>query len=205
MEPPEPHKTICDRGSAMASSGRGNRRLAALVLALVLSPRPGFAQSVETFYKGKSLPLVIGFDVGGSLDIYGRLLARHLPKHLPGQPTILPQNMPGASGLNAANYLYRVAPKDGSVLGVIHPNSAFAQVIGMQGIDYDARRFNWVGRLTSSTSLFYTWHTSATRALADLQKRETVFGGIGPLTDGAIFSRMSNDVLGTKFRMIAGY
>lgn len=182
------------------------RLIAPLLMALAaLLPRASMGQSVESFYSGKSLPMIIGFDVGGSLDVYGRLAARHLPKHLPGHPAIVPQNMPGASGLTAANYLFRAAPKDGTVLGVIHPNSAFAEVIGMHGIEYDARRFNWVGRLTASTSVFYTWHTSQTKTLADLMHRETVFGGIGPLTDGAIFSHMANEVLGTKFKMIAGY
>jgi tripartite-type tricarboxylate transporter receptor subunit TctC len=179
-----------------------------LCLALLLLPvAPGCAQGQlpEQFYKGRTLSMIIGFDVGGSLDVYARLAARHLGRFIPGRPTIVPQNMPGGSGLTAANYLYRVAPRDGSVLGVIHPNSAFAQVIGMSAIQYDARRFNWVGRLTSSNSVFYTWHDSATRTLADLMRRDTVVGGIGPLTDGAIFSRMTNTVLGTRIKMIQGY
>ena len=176
-----------------------------VLAALVLAPNGLRAQTPEQFFTGKTITMIVGFDVGGSLDVYGRLAARHLGNHIPGHPSIVPQNMPGASGLIAANYLYRVAAKDGTVLGVIHPNSAFAQVIGMKSIQYDARKFNWVGRLTSSNSVFYTWHTSATRTLADLMARETVVGGIGPLTDGAIYSRMTNHVLGTRIKMIQGY
>ena len=178
---------------------------AAAIAAVVLLPCGLQAQTVEQFYAGKTISMIIGFDVGGSLDVYGRLAARHLGNHIPGHPTIVPQNMPGASGLTAANYLYRAAAKDGAVLGVIHPNSAFAQVIGMKSIQYDARKFNWVGRLTSSNSVFYTWHSSPTKTLDDLMARETVVGGIGPLTDGAIYSRMTNHVLGTKIKMIQGY
>jgi tripartite-type tricarboxylate transporter receptor subunit TctC len=176
------------------------------VLAVHLAAGDARAQSPEQFYSGKTVTVIVGFAVAGSLDAYGRLAARHLGNHIPGRPAVVVQNMPGASGLTAANHLYHVAPKDGTVLGVIHPNSAFAQVISLRPtIKYDARKFNWIGRLTSSTSVFYTWHTSATKTLADLLRRETVVGGIGPLTDGAIFSRMTNHVLGTKIKMIQGY
>jgi tripartite-type tricarboxylate transporter receptor subunit TctC len=177
-----------------------------LALSLIaVAPGRTQGQTAEQLYKGRTLSMIIGFDVGGSLDVYARLAARHLGRFIPGRPTIVPQNMPGGSGLTAANYLYRVAPRDGSVLGVIHPNSAFAQVIGMSAIQYDARKFNWVGRLTSSNSVLYTWHDSATKTPADLMRRETIVGGIGPLTDGAIFSRMTNTVLGTRIKMIQGY
>ena len=192
--------------SSISRARSGVFKRCAVGLTLITSAiAPAHAQSVEQFYKGRTVNLIIGFDVGGSLDVYARLAARHLGRFIPGRPTIVPQNMPGGSGLTAANYLYRVTPQDGSVLGVIHPNSAFAQIIGMSGIAYDARRFNWVGRLTSSNSVFYTWHGSATRTLADLMRHETIVGGIGPLTDGAIFSRMTNTVLGTRIRMIQGY
>jgi len=176
------------------------------LLAVVLTPGDIRAQTPEQFYRGKTITMIVGFATGGSLDVYGRLAARHLGNHLPGRPSIVVQNMPGASGLTAANHLYHVASKDGTVLGVIHPNSAFAQVIGLHPtIKYDARKFNWIGRLTSSNSVFYTWHTSATRTLTDLMARETIVGGIGPLTDGAIYSRMTNHVLGTRIKMIQGY
>jgi tripartite-type tricarboxylate transporter receptor subunit TctC len=176
------------------------------VLATVVLAGSARAQTPEQFYRGKTINMIVGFDVGGSLDAYGRLAARHLGNHIPGHPAVVVQNMPGASGLTAANHLYHVAARDGTVLGVVHPNSAFAQVIGLRpAINYDARKFIWVGRLTSSTSVFYTWHTSATRMLSDLMVRETVIGGIGPLTDGAILSRMSNQVLGTKIKVIQGY
>ena len=175
------------------------------LLAVQFVPTASPAQTPGQFYAGRAVAMIVGFDVGGSLDVYGRLAARHLGNHLPGRPAIVHQNMPGASGLTAANHLFHVAPRDGSVLGVIHPNSAFAQVIGLRGIQYDARGFNWVGRLTASNSVFYTWHASATKTLSDLVARETIVGGIGPLTDGAIYSRMTNQVLGTRIKMIQGY
>jgi tripartite-type tricarboxylate transporter receptor subunit TctC len=185
----------------------GTRVLKVICIALgaIAVVGPSRAQSPEPFFRGKTINVVIGFDVGGSLDVYARLAARHLVRFIPGEPTLVPQNMPGASGLNAANYLYRAAPKDGTTIGVIHPNSAFAQAIGMPSIQYDVTRFNWIGRLTSSTSVFYTWHSSPTKTMQDLMSRETLVGGIGPLTDGAVFSRMTNHVLGTRVKMIQGY
>jgi tripartite-type tricarboxylate transporter receptor subunit TctC len=183
----------------------GGRLVGAIVLALVGLTTGVRAQTPAEFFKGKTITMIVGFDVGGSLDAYGRLAASYLGRHIPGDPAIVVENMPGASGLAAANYLYHVAARDGTVLGVIHPNSAFAQIIGLPGIDYDARKFNWIGRLTGSTSVFYTWRSSKTKTLADLMRKQTLFGGIGPLTDGAIFSSMANVILGTKFKMIAGY
>jgi tripartite-type tricarboxylate transporter receptor subunit TctC len=163
------------------------------------------AQTPEQFYKGKSLSLIIPNAPGGSFDLYARLVAAHLGQFIPGHPSIIPQNMPGAAGMQAANYLYALAPKDGSVLSVLVPNITLAQVLGVQSITYDVRRFNWIGRAVATTATLFTWQTSSTKTLADLTRRETLVASTGPLSQAEINSLMLNGVVGTKFKLIRGY
>lgn len=163
------------------------------------------AQTPEQFFRGRTLNLVIPNAPGGSFDLYGRLTAMHLGRSLPGRPAIVAQNMPGAGGMIASNWLYGVAPKDAAAMGILVPNVALAQVIGVSAIAYDVRKFNWIGRIVSPTATLFTWHTSATRNLADLKTRETIVASTGPLSQVEITSRMMNGVVGTKFRIIEGY
>ena len=177
----------------------------ALAVALALGVTAARAQTPETFYRGRTLSLVIPNAPGGSFDLYGRLAAKHLGRFLPGQPTVVAQNMPGAGGMIASNWLYGVAPKDGSAMGVLVPNVALAQVIGVSSIAYDTRKFNWIGRIVSPTATLFTWHTSATTKIADLAARETIVASTGPLSQVEITSRMMNGVVGAKFKIIEGY
>jgi tripartite-type tricarboxylate transporter receptor subunit TctC len=163
------------------------------------------AQTVEEFYKGKTLSLVIPNAPGGSFDLYARLVADNLGRFIPGHPSIVPQNMPGAGGMQAANYLASIAPKDGTVLSVLVPNITLAQVLGVQAIAYDTRKLNWIGRIIATTATLFTWHTSATKTLADLKTRETLIASTGPLSQAEINSTMLNGVVGTKFKLIRGY
>ena len=163
------------------------------------------AQGVADFFRGKSIALIIPNAPGGSFDLYGRLVARHLGKHIPGQPTLVPQNMPGASGMIAGNWLFGVAPQDGTAMGILIPNIAIAQVIGMPEIKYDVRKYNWIGRIVAPTATLFTWHTSGTKTVADLRNRETVIASTGPLSQAEITSQMMNGLAGTKFKIIQGY
>jgi tripartite-type tricarboxylate transporter receptor subunit TctC len=163
------------------------------------------AQTVEEFYKGKTLNLVIPNAPGGSFDLYARLVANHLGRFIPGHPSIVAQNMPGAAGMQAANYLTGIAPKDGSVMSVLVPNITLAQILGVQAIAYDTRKFNWIGRIIATTATLFTWHTSGTKTLADLKTRETLVAGTGPLSQAEINSTMLNGVVGTKFKLVRGY
>jgi tripartite-type tricarboxylate transporter receptor subunit TctC len=163
------------------------------------------AQTVEEFYKGKTLTLLIPNAPGGSFDLYARLVADNLGRFIPGHPFILPQNMPGASGMMAANYLTSIAPRDGTVMSVLVPNIAVAQIIGMQAIAYDVRKFNWIGRLIATTAVFFTWHTSQIKTLADLKTHETLIAGTGPMSQAELGSTMLNGVVGTKFKIVRGY
>jgi len=177
----------------------------AILVALALTATAAQAQAPEEFYRGKTINLIIPNAPGGSFDLYARLVASHLGRFIPGNPSIVPQNMPGAAGMQAANYLTTLAPKDGTVLSVLVPNITLAQILGVQAIAYDTRKFNWIGRIIATTATLFTWHTSQTKTLADLKTRETLIASTGPLSQAEINSTMLNGVVGTKFKLIRGY
>src|SRR5580704_19107371 len=163
------------------------------------------AQSVAEFYKGRNLSLIIPNAPGGSFDLYARLVADNIGRFIPGHPAIVPQNMPGAGGMQAANYLTSIAAKDGSVMSVLVPNITLAQVLGVQAVAYDTRKLNWIGRIIATTSTLFTWHTSATKTLSDLKTRETLIASTGPLSQAEINSTLLNGVVGTRLKLIRGY
>jgi tripartite-type tricarboxylate transporter receptor subunit TctC len=171
------------------------------MLALCLAAPGAHAQD---FYKGRTVSLYIGFGVGGSYDLYGRLVAQHLGRHLPGAPTIVPIQMPGAGGLAAANYMAKVAAKNGTAIAISSQTIVLDQLTGVSGVAYDARDFPWLGRVTTSATLFFTWRSSATKRFADAQTRETTMGssGSGDTTDPL---RALNALAGAKFKLVLGY
>ena len=174
-------------------------------VAWFISGAASFAQTPAQFYSGRTVSLIIPNAPGGSFDLYGRLAARFLSRHIPGNPTIVPQNMPGASGMIAANWLYGPAPQDGSVIGILIPNIALAQVIGLPEIQYDVRKFHWLGRIVAPTATLFAWHTSKTQSLADLETRQTLIASTGPLSQAEVTSTMMNGLVGAKFKIIRGY
>ena len=176
--------------------------LASLLCAV---PAQAQAQSVAEFYKGRTVSLIIPNAPGGSFDLYARLVADNIGRFIPGHPAIVPQNMPGAGGMQAANYLTSIAAKDGSVMSVLVPNITLAQVLGVQAVAYDTRKLNWIGRIIATTSTLFTWHTSATKTLADLKTRETLIASTGAVTQAEINSTLLNGVVGTKLKLIRGY
>ena len=180
-------------------------RVFAALAALMALGCGAHAQSLEQFYRGRTLNLVIPNAPGGSFDLYGRLVARHIGRFLPGQPGVVAQNMPGAGGMIASNWLYGIAPRDGTAIGVLVPNVALAQVIGVSAITYDVRKFNWIGRIVSPTATLFTWHTAATKKIADLKLRETIVASTGQLSQVEITSRMMTGIADTKFKIIEGY
>jgi len=163
------------------------------------------AQSAEQFYNGRTLIILVGVAPGGSFDLYARLVARHLGNHIPGHPSIVVQNKSGAGGMTAMNYLYNAEPRDGTVLDIVPPALALTQALRPSELQYDARKLNWVGRLTSINQIFYTWYTSPTKILADLQRRETLTAGTGPDADSVVFTTLMNELAGTRFKIINGY
>jgi tripartite-type tricarboxylate transporter receptor subunit TctC len=178
---------------------------AAGLLLGIVTGAPAAAQSVEEFYRDNAINLYIGFPAGGGYDIYGRLVAKYLGRHIPGIPKIVPQNMVGAGGIRAANYLYGAAPKDGAAIGIIPDTAPSEELLGTHGIAYVSKNFNWIGRITSSINVQAFWHTSKIATIADLMQREGVVGGSGPAAPAVTYPKALNALVGTKFKVVTGY
>jgi tripartite-type tricarboxylate transporter receptor subunit TctC len=172
---------------------------------MVCVPSSARAQSPADFYQGKAVDLYIGYSAGGGYDIYGRLLARHLGRHVPGHPAIVPKNMPGAGSLVLGNWLYNVAAKDGTVFGTIGRGVAFDPLLGSSKAQFDASRFSWIGSMNDEVSVCVAWHTSGITGLEQVMQRELTVGGSGPAADTDQFPKVLNDTIGTRFKIITGY
>jgi tripartite-type tricarboxylate transporter receptor subunit TctC len=170
-----------------------------------LSASAASAQSPADFYKGKNVDLYIGYSVGGGYDVYARILARYMGKHIPGNPTIVPKNMEGAGSLRLANWLYNVAPKDGSAFGIIGRGTGFDPLLEKKGAQFDATKFNWIGSANNEVSVCVAWHTTGIKKIEELYGKELTVGGTGASADTDQFPRVTNGVLGTKFKVITGY
>jgi len=163
------------------------------------------AQTPEQFYKGKTVDLVIGYPPGGSNDTFGRLLARHLGKHIPGKPNVVPKNMPGAGSFLAVNTLFNVSPKDGSVIGIGAPTIPLDEKLGTQGVRFKTAELNWIGRVDSLVNMVFMWKTSPVKTFADALQRESTLSGTGVGSTVSIYPTVMNNVFKTKFKLIMGY
>jgi tripartite-type tricarboxylate transporter receptor subunit TctC len=164
------------------------------------------ADAVEDFYKGKTVEMYIGTPAGGGYDQYGRLIASYIGRYIPGNPTVVVRNMPGAGHLTMTNHVYNNAPRDGTVLAIPQQIMAVEQAMGTNaGVRYDASKFNWIGRAVSVVTIAYTWHTSPTKTIEDARARETLMGTTGASSPTNIFLRSLNDFAGTKLKLISGY
>jgi tripartite-type tricarboxylate transporter receptor subunit TctC len=181
-----------------------SRLIAVCAVALAL-PSLARAQSPAEFYKGKTIELDIGYSVGGAYDLYARVLARHLGKHIPGNPAIVPKNMEGAGSLRLANWLYNVGAKDGTVLGTIGRGTAFDPLLGSKGAQFQADKFTWIGSANNEVSVCVAWKTSGIARFEDTFEKELIVGGTGQAADTDQFPRILNGVLGTKFKVVTGY
>jgi len=166
---------------------------------------PGHAQTVAEFYRGKTIALEIGSSVGGGYDTHGRLLARHMSKYIPGNPSIVSRNVEGAGGLRMANLFYNAAPRDGTVIGIMYRSIAFEPLFGNRSAHFDASKFAWIGSASNEVSVCVAWHTTGITSINDLLTRELLVGSTGPGADTHQFSRIINGVLGTKMIIINGY
>ena len=179
---------------------------AALAAVLLAAGAAGaHAQSAEQFYKGRQLSMVVFSGAGSTYDIYARLLARHLGEHIPGNPTFVVQNMLGAGGLKVEEYLYRIAPKDGSVIGTIGRGLPFEPMLGRNEVNVDPLKFTWVGSINRDVSLALSWSTSPVKTFDDLKKHELLVPGTGAGADSEIMPRAFNQLAGTRFKIIEGY
>jgi tripartite-type tricarboxylate transporter receptor subunit TctC len=188
--------------------GEDRMRVGALVgaVALLLAPMAqAQAQNPAAFYKGKSIDLYIGYSAGGGYDVYARALARHMGRFVPGNPTIVPKNMPGAGSLVLANWLYNVAAKDGTAFGMIGRGTAFDPLLGSTKAQFDAAKFTWIGSMNDEVSVCVSWHTSGIARLEQVVQKELTVGGTGPAADTDQFPKVLNATIHTKFKIIPGY
>src|SRR5262245_47424478 len=181
------------------------RAVGAAFVALVMASGAASAQPVADFYKGKTLSLVNAYPPGSSRDGAGRLLIRHLPRHIPGNPSIVMRNMVGAGGLAGTNYIFNVAPKDGTEFGLTGGTLPFGPLWSREGVQFEATKFNWLGSMESWLGLVFVRKGAAAQSLAQLLTTDIKVGatGIGDVT--AIYPRVLNELAGTRFNVVRGY
>ena len=179
--------------------------LLALILAGGGLDTPARAQSVADFYRGKTVSIYIGYGPGGTYDLSARVLARHIGRHIPGEPSIVTRNMPGAGSLKLANYLYNVAPRDGTEFGIFGRTIPIEPLLDGPGAQFDALKLTWLGSTSNEVSNCVAWHTSAVKSANDLFEKELVVGAAGAASPSAVFPTVFNAVLGTRFKVINGY
>lgn len=181
-------------------------RLALAALALVgFTLEAAGADPVADFYRNKDLRLIVSASAGGGYDIYARAVAKRLRDHLPGNPTIVPQDMPAGGGLAAANHLYNVADRDGTVIAAIQNTVPFEPFFGNRQAQFDPLQLNWLGTPTTEVALYIVWHTSAIKSLRDAQSHDFLAGGAGSASTPVFYGRVFNEILGMKARFISGY
>jgi tripartite-type tricarboxylate transporter receptor subunit TctC len=183
-------------------------RLPSLILALcgtVSFGAPALADPVADFYKGRNINIIVGYSVGGGYDLYARTLARHMGRHIPGNPTMVVQNMAGAGSLKAANYIYGVAPKDGTVLGTFARGLAMEPLIGTSATQFEATKFTWLGSGTDELSVCVTWYQSHVKSWDDALATPFTVAGEGSGSDPDIFSSLLKNTFGLKLKLVSGY
>jgi tripartite-type tricarboxylate transporter receptor subunit TctC len=168
----------------------------------------GFAVSparADDFYAGKTITVITSTGPGGSYDLIARLVATHMPRHLPGTPTIIVQNMPGAGHVLATNYMYAIAPKDGTAIATVDNIIPLHQMLEGQGVHYDAAKFNWLGSTGPENSVAFVWASTGIKSVDDAKKREVILGATGAGSSTIIYASIMNNLLGTKFKIVTGY
>jgi tripartite-type tricarboxylate transporter receptor subunit TctC len=190
--------------SALRLVGRGRTCFLATALCVVVA---GFAgESHAADFKGHTITIAIGSGTGGGYDAYGRLAGRHLGKHLPGNPAVVPKNMPGAGGVVAANWVYNVAPKDGTALGIFQAGTAFEPLFGNTQTKFDPLKFTWLISLNRISNIGVFWHESPIKTIDDLFQGEVLVGSTaGGNSSTQVFPNLLNNLIGTKFKVILGY
>jgi tripartite-type tricarboxylate transporter receptor subunit TctC len=176
-----------------------------LALSLAFATTPSVAQSAADFYRGRTVTISVGLSAGGGYDLHARVLARYLGKHLPGAPAIVVKNAPGAGGLTLVNALYSTLPRDGSELATFERGILLEPLLDAAQARFDPLKFSWIGSTDNDASTCLSWHTSPVRTMEDALRAELIVGGTGSTAIANTFPRVLNAVLGTKFRVIAGY
>ena len=178
-------------------------KLLLMVAALAALASIAKADSVADFYKNRSISMIIGYSVGGGYDAYARLLAHYIGRHIPGEPSIVPQQMTGAGSLRAANYIFSVAPKDGSVFGTFSRSMGIAPLLGQA--EFDSRKFTWLGSMTDDDTTCVTWNSSPIKTWSDFLSKPSKLGGLGADADPDIWALLYKIVFGAKVQIVSGY
>jgi tripartite-type tricarboxylate transporter receptor subunit TctC len=176
-----------------------------LVLMLGLATPAAAQEDVAAFFKGKTVRLIVGIGVGSGYDINARLLARHLAAHIPGQPTIIVQNQPGAGSLTMTNALYNTGPYDGTVMGASFNGMPTTPLLQSAGVRFDPVKLNWLGSTNRETQAMYVWHTAPVRTLEDAKAKETIMGAQAPGSTQFDYPVLANQLFGFKFKVVTGY
>jgi hypothetical protein len=177
-------------------------RLAAVAL---ICAQPATADEVADFYKGKNLSLFVGYPPGGGYDVYARLVARYMTKHMPGQPQFTVRHKPGAASLNLVSELYNVLPRDGTVFGMFARSVAMDRLLGRAGANFNPVEFNWIGSANNEVSICAVWHAVGVRTIDAFMARPLTFAANAPGAESDVFPRILNNLLGTRFKVVTGY
>ena len=163
------------------------------------------AETVESFYQGKTVTIVVSTGAGGVFDLTARTLAKYMPRYLPGKPTMIVRNMPGGGHVLATNFMFNQAAKDGTYIGLVNNGMPLHQVLDGRGVRFDATKFNWLGSAGLSNLMTVAWHTSGVKSIDDLMTHELITAATGAGSNGFIYPNAMNIVLGTKFKIVLGY
>ena len=182
------------------------RFIPAVAVALLLtSAAVADDKAVAEFYAKRTVTIAVGFSPGGNYDLYARLVGRHIGRHIPGNPTVIVQNMPGAGSRRLANTLANIGPHDGTMIGLPNQGIAMDQALGTEGVKFDARKFNWIGSPIEDNNVFWGWHANPVKTIEDAKQREFIVGATGPGSPTTYYPRIMNELLGTKFKVVSGY
>jgi tripartite-type tricarboxylate transporter receptor subunit TctC len=178
--------------------------MGAIVLSLMLAMAAPVAAQPDAL-AGKSVQMIIGFGPGGGYDLWARTVGRHIGRHLPGNPTVIAQNMPGAGSYTAASYLFNIAPKDGTVLGIIARDAALGPLSGAAGARFDPTKLSWIGTPAKETNVCIAYHTAQVKTVQDLFDKQLIVGDTGPGTGTRSYPRVLSELLGMKFKLVGGF
>ena len=180
------------------------RSVTAISLSLLLTTATPLAAQPDAL-AGKSVQMIIGFGPGGGYDLWGRTVGRHIGKHLPGNPNVVPQNMPGAGSYTAASYIFNIAPRDGTVLGIIARDAALGPLSGATGARFDPTKLSWIGTPAKETNVCIAYHTAQVKTAQDLLDKPLIVGDTGPGTGTRSYPKALNELLGMKFKLVGGF
>ena len=176
-----------------------------LTAALLICAQPAAADEIADFYKGKNISLFVGYPPGGGYDVYARLVARFMARHIPGQPQVTVRHKPGAASLNLVSELYNVLPRDGTVFGLFSRSVAMDRLLGRAGANFNPVAFNWIGSANNEVSICAVWHAVGIRSIDAFMARPLTFAANAPGAESDVFPRILNNLLGTKFKVVTGY